>query len=57
MGLVDHRHRSLADFAQALEKGGNWDQAVKKYQAVVTTNSASAEAETARKRLKEAYRE
>ena len=33
------------------------DLAVKKYQAVVATNSASAEAETARKRLKEAYRE
>ena len=33
------------------------DLAVKKYQAVVATNSASAEAETARKRMKEAYRE
>ncbi len=33
------------------------DLAVKKYQAVVAANSAGAEADTARKRMKEAYRE
>jgi tetratricopeptide (TPR) repeat protein len=35
----------------------NRDLAVKKYQAVVAVNSGSAEAEKARKRMKEAYRE
>jgi len=33
------------------------DLAVKKYEAVVTTNSGNAEADKARKRIKEAYRE
>jgi hypothetical protein len=33
------------------------DLAVKKYQAVMATNSAGAEADTARKRMKDAYRE
>ncbi|MGA7566843.1 MAG: hypothetical protein WBW53_12365, partial [Terriglobales bacterium] len=33
------------------------DLAVKKYEAVVATNSGNAEAEMARKRIKEAYRE
>ena len=33
------------------------DLAVKKYEAVVATNSGNAEADQARKRMKEAYRE
>ena len=33
------------------------DLAVKKYEAVVATNSGNAEAEKARKRIKDAYRE
>lgn len=33
------------------------DMAIKKYEAVVATNSGSAQAEQARKRMKEAYRE
>ncbi len=35
----------------------NRDLAVKKYEAVVATNSANAEADKARKRMKDAYRE
>jgi len=35
----------------------NRDLAVKKYEAVVTTNSGNAEADKARKRIKDAYRE
>jgi hypothetical protein len=33
------------------------DLAVKKYEAVVAVNSGNAEAERARKRIKDAYRE
>jgi hypothetical protein len=33
------------------------DLAVKKYEAVVATNSGNAEADQARKRMKDAYRE
>jgi hypothetical protein len=33
------------------------DLAVKKYEAVVAANSGNAEAEKARKRIKDAYRE
>jgi hypothetical protein len=35
----------------------NRDLAVKKYQAVVAVDSGNAEADKARKRMKEAYRE